>query len=73
MALRNKDVFHRDVINEIHKEYNIDRRVVDFVATHPFLFITHIMRDSLDLKAIMVRYFGKFAIRGGSKKAIGKI
>lgn len=68
MALKRNDTFHKNIIDEIVIETNIDRRVVDIVATHPFLFISRVIRDTMDLKSIMVRYFGKFAIRNGSKK-----
>ena len=68
MALKDNDVYHREIVTEISKEQDMDRRVVDFIATHPFLFISRIMRNVLDLKSIMVRYFGKFAIRSNSKK-----
>jgi hypothetical protein len=56
----NKD--HINIINDVHKEikekYNIslDRRVVDLVATHPFLFTSERIRDNNDNKAIRHRY-----------------
>ncbi len=68
MALKRSDPYHVEIINEIAKEQNLDRRVVDFIATHPFLFISRIMRNPKALQSIMVRYFGKFAIRNNSKK-----
>ena len=57
---RNKD--HINIISDIHKEitekYNIslDKRVVDLVATHPFLFTSERIRDEEDNRAIRHRY-----------------
>ena len=73
MGSKRNDNYHNEIIEEIALIENLDRRVVDVVATSPFLFVSRVIRDGLDLKSIMIRYFGKFAIRGGSKKAIGKI
>lgn len=67
MAFR-KDPYNNSVINEIAKEEGLDRRVVALVAAHPFFFLAKMMRDKIDLKPIMFRYLGKFAIRGGQEK-----
>lgn len=68
MALKHNDIQHKEIITEIHTETGIDRRVVDFVATHPFLFLSRVIRDVTDLKTVVIRYLGKFAIRSNSKK-----
>lgn len=68
MGLVYKDEFHKNVVNEIAKEQELDRRVVNFVITRLFLFIRNAMKEPMDILPIVVRYFGKFAIRSGSKK-----
>lgn len=64
-----KDPFNREVILALSKEHNIDKRVAELAVTSLFKFIADRMADSKDILPIMIRYFGKFAIRANSKKA----
>lgn len=68
MALKRHDKFHREIVKEIHEEEKIDKRVVDLVATSPFLFTSRKMKDKEDYTPIMHRYFGKIAMMIGRKK-----
>ena len=58
-----------EVKEEIEKLYNItlDRRVVDFVATHPFLFTAERMRDPEDERPIRHRYLFIIAMKENKK------
>ena len=68
MALKKHDKFHLDAIKEIADELGLDKRVVDLIATHPFLFKTRVMRNPNDDRPIRDRYLGIFAIIHGRKK-----
>lgn len=58
-----------EIKEEIKKIYNIDldRRVVDFAATHPFLFTAERMRDSKDDRPVRHRYLFIIAIKNNKK------
>jgi len=71
-----KDKVHNEFITEIKNtinnkhSLNLDRRVVDLIATHPFLFTVEVMRDPKDYKAIRHRYLCIIAIMGDRKKKV---
>jgi hypothetical protein len=68
MSSKKEDRFHIETIKEIAEELNLDRRVVDLVATHPFLFLSRVMRNPKNLRPVRLRYFGIFAIIAGREK-----
>lgn len=67
MALRGNDS-HKEIVNHLSQMFKLDRRVAELVATSIFRFDTEVIRDSEDLRPIMHRYWGKFAIRGSQQK-----
>lgn len=62
-------------IKETTKEaQKLDIRVVDKICRSPFLFTANVFRDPNDTRPIMLRYLGKFVLRGTREKlAHGKI
>lgn len=67
MVFRN-DPHNREVILSLAKKYNVDKRVAELAVTSLFKFVADKMKDAKDILPIMIRYFGKFAIRINSKK-----
>ena len=57
--LGNKE--HDRLIKEISSKYNIDKRVVNFIVGHSFVFTHNKIKDNEDWRPIMLRYVGKFA------------
>jgi len=68
------DKNHVKLIKEVQKELEqnknikLDYRVVDFIATHPFLFTSEKIRDPEDERAIRHRYLCIIAIMRSKKK-----
>jgi len=57
-----------DVIKELALKYNMDWRVIKLICYHPLLFTKHIIEDTEDERAIMIRYFGKFVLKYNKTK-----
>lgn len=62
--------FISDIQDEVEKIHNIklDKRVVDLIATHPFLFTVERVRDPEDERPIRHRYLCIIAIMRHKKK-----
>ena len=54
-----------EVIKQLALKYNMDVRVIKLICNHPLLFTKHIMEDPEDIRAVMIRYFGKFIFKLG--------
>ena len=63
-----KSKTHERFVKEIAKELKMDKRVVNLIANHPFLFISNLFRDSNDYRPIRCRYLGTFAIKKNANK-----
>jgi hypothetical protein len=63
-----KSKVHDKFVKEIAKELKMDKRVVNFVASHPFLFISNLFRNSDDYRPVRCRYLGTFAIKKNANK-----
>lgn len=51
---------HNKLVKEISKKYNLDKRVVNFIINHSFIFTHNVIKDDKDWRPIMLRYIGKF-------------
>jgi len=49
-----------EVIKELALKYNKDIRVTKAICEHPLLFTKHTIENPNDIRAIMIKYFGKF-------------
>lgn len=54
-----------EVIKELALKYNKDKRVIKVICEHPLLFAKHMIEDPNNIRAIMIRYFGKFVPKHG--------
>ena len=55
------------LIKEASVQFNIDARVVEVIDHYLFLFLANRLRDKDDIRPIMYRYMGKFAVKAGAK------
>jgi hypothetical protein len=57
-----------EVIKELALKYNKDIRVTKAICEHPLLFVKHMIESPDNIRAIMIRYLGKFVPK--NKKTI---
>jgi len=57
-----------NIEKEISKELDIDRRIVQMVANHPFRFFRDIARNKYEIRPVRIRYFGVFVLKNNAKK-----
>jgi len=53
------------VIKDLSLRYCKDVRVIKTICEHPLLFTKHKIEDSTNIRAIMIRYLGKFVPKHG--------
>ena len=53
----------KEIYKQIAKQFDKDERVVKLICEHPLLFTKHKMEDPIDIRPIMIMYFGKFVFK----------
>lgn len=59
---------HDRIIKDIAKKYNVDKRVVNHIVSHLFLFLKKVISDPKDNRPVRFRYWGVWAIIKGREK-----
>lgn len=59
---RNVAKQHNVLVNEIAKEENMDKRVVDRICRSALTFTANVFRNPIDYRPIRWRYLGVFSV-----------